>query len=125
MEVNYSTVMYVSEDGVHENGKLVSKFLFDEIKIRTKQLRQIASQIDGNGNAADAFLLRSSADFFDGLGWQSIESAPKDGTHIFLHGPNFTDPLPGYWFDGGKNGWWVAFTMPVRPTHWMPFKVPK
>jgi len=52
--------------------------------------------------------------------WRTMESAPKDGRYILLNVPNAAHPLVGHWFDGGKNGWWAAHTMPVQPSGWLP-----
>ena len=60
--------------------------------------------------------------------WQPIETAPKDGTHIWLR---FRDAL-GYYDGHGENSWngtgWVAHTshglvrIQALATHWMPLE---
>lgn len=54
--------------------------------------------------------------------WLPMETAPKDGTYIVLNIPNAAHPLVGNWFStvSFRNGWWVANTMPVQPTGWLP-----
>lgn len=68
--------------------------------------------------------------------WQSIETAPKDGTPVLLYKPNekrmgaYT--LAGYW-DGqwwGCGGWELVWRSRLdhkeygRPTHWQPLPEP-
>jgi len=62
--------------------------------------------------------------------WQSIETAPKDGSEILLGTPD--DVFAGFYHDGSQNYWhfagWYAemargnllTTKPCRVTHWMP-----
>jgi hypothetical protein len=67
--------------------------------------------------------------------WQSIESAPKDGTGVTLIDMSSNDPTPGagYWRDGV----WSAISprddptnelihviVWVNPTHWQPLPPP-
>lgn len=61
--------------------------------------------------------------------WQPIESAPRDGSVIWLylagegyHGPRRCDITTGVWTD---SGWYViadgyAGVVSDQPTHWMP-----
>lgn len=65
-----------------------------------------------------------------GVGWQPIETAPKDGSHMLLGCPTYVDS--GYWDEGG----WTLYPDDRRPedhycqrfhpepTHWMPLPVP-
>lgn len=60
--------------------------------------------------------------------WFPIESAPKDGTPVLLHGRYWSDsqgemkhPLVGVWVDSRER--WECFArvvFGVRPTRWMP-----
>lgn len=67
--------------------------------------------------------------------WQSIETAPKDGTHLLLYGKQdaieelgeFIGPLSGYW--DALDGSWCATASTwrgpfVEATHWMPLPKP-
>ena len=61
----------------------------------------------------------------DKTGWQSIDTAPKDGTHILL--PFGGSCIVGYWWHspGGEENRWCADLSANRdedlsPTHWMP-----
>lgn len=71
------------------------------------------------------------------MNWQTIETAPKDGT-IFLSigidiGGHFLDPIicawqenancfgVGYTFDSDRH---VSFQIETKPTHWMPLPEP-
>jgi hypothetical protein len=54
-------------------------------------------------------------------GWRPIETAPKDGTRVLLHGHWANDHIGdfrfGYWFtDDG--------TQLNHPTHWLPLPLP-
>lgn len=56
------------------------------------------------------------------MDWQPIETAPKDGTRILLHPPQFVADVAavGYW---SKFGCWAdrqAVDPTWSPTHWMP-----
>lgn len=65
--------------------------------------------------------------------WQSIDTAPKDGSMIWAFQPNC---CPGqsimFWILGGRKGLWVyadellsdADPAPAQPTHWMPLPEP-
>jgi hypothetical protein len=56
--------------------------------------------------------------------WQSIETAPKDGTWIMLFCPKWNDRI----LTGGLcNGMWIGEDRTIsipRPTHWMPLPKP-
>lgn len=62
-----------------------------------------------------------------GMGWQPIETAPKDGTYVLV----FVESSGGLgeaYFDIQDDNWWWANTAPhdfdptyaTDPTHWMP-----
>lgn len=79
----------------------------------------------------DALLARErSALFADpGSGWQSIEAAPKDGTHVLLGWPALVGDglvMSGYWEWLGRK--WVTsrgeYHGAYAPTHWMPLPAP-
>lgn len=59
------------------------------------------------------------------MGWQPIETAPKDGTRILV----FRENEDGHeqkriGVDYFKRGvWWLSRTQ-MRPTHWMPLPEP-
>jgi hypothetical protein len=73
--------------------------------------------------------------------WKTIDSAPKDGTHVLLYSPDAMEPhvFLGYWIkdeemeeptpDGGA--FWDSYGETIFPidaaaTHWMPLpEVPK
>lgn len=58
----------------------------------------------------------------DKPGWQPIETAPKDGTHIIAW--QATDGMRVSWFEGGM---WQNFpwrSRRINPTHWMPLPEP-
>lgn len=60
--------------------------------------------------------------------WQSIETAPKDGTVLLLYYP----PVGGAPFDGWIEGWWFSSPKKIddgwetiigtvgEPTYWLP-----
>lgn len=55
--------------------------------------------------------------------WQTIDSAPKDGTVVMVYSHAWRDPVPAIakWNDYGE---WEDFgggaTIWPAPTHWMP-----
>ena len=69
--------------------------------------------------------------------WQSIETAPRDGTEILLKIPlqweepqgriGSGDYVSAYWYDESSEFWvnrldnWISL---YRPTHWMPLPKP-
>lgn len=64
-------------------------------------------------------------------GWQPIESAPKDGTHVLVldaHAPN-VPPTTVHWFNGGwhlsvnQRGEFSEYIWGT-PSHWMPLPKP-
>lgn len=79
---------------------------------------------------AEAIRALSSPDHADagkveGDGWQTIESAPKDGTIVLL---GWNDPdieeigAVAGWYEGGPADkcWYNQYHEPVTATHWMP-----
>lgn len=66
------------------------------------------------------------------MGWQPIETAPRDGTYVILFWPYITQDgfaAGGYWYDP-QNGvaprWYsdMVNSGATPPTHWMPFPDP-
>lgn len=63
------------------------------------------------------------------MGWQPIETAPKDGTEVLLIGrypsatstPTFSDIYHGW---RSLKGHWTRWPHPFDPTHWMPLPDP-
>ncbi len=56
-------------------------------------------------------------------GWQPIESAPRDGTHVVLYGdPGQLRPFVGRYYESPawRSGWLDADDVFNHPTHWMP-----
>lgn len=62
----------------------------------------------------------------EGMKWQPIETAPKDGFHILLWSDDIQ--FVGFWAQGRAGGWCaVADKCPSikpNPTHWMPLPAP-
>jgi hypothetical protein len=61
--------------------------------------------------------------------WQSIETAPKDGTRVLLHHPHAEDEtvVAGFWGEwGGAGPCWITDHAEgwLNPTHWMPLPAP-
>lgn len=56
--------------------------------------------------------------------WKTIDSAPKDGTHVLLYGRGYI--ITGHYDDSPQIGnypnwrWGLTF----NPTHWMPLPKP-
>lgn len=63
-------------------------------------------------------------------GWQPIETAPKDGTHILLLGVLKHDRVTIGFYDDDGSSWWAYFhpRLPMggdlNPTHWQPLPSP-
>jgi len=65
------------------------------------------------------------------MGWQPIETAPKDGTQVLLHLSDGQATVAEYVMaTDGFAGWEVAHTergaiyLMIRATHWMPLPEP-
>ena len=63
------------------------------------------------------------------MGWQPIETAPKDGTGILVYcQKSLTVPVTGgYWDDHPACQCWIAggyMQKVFPPTHWMPLPAP-
>jgi len=61
--------------------------------------------------------------------WRPIETAPKDGTPIWLSDGEARFPLVGWWEetdeeDSVPTGWWHDAQRFFTPTHWMPLPEP-
>lgn len=83
-------------------------------------------------NELESALLREEAPQ-----WQPIETAPKDGTRVFVYGWQYGVSLfgIGYWFQPRtikELGGWICHTLPghefvsgtfSNPTHWMPLPI--
>ena len=57
------------------------------------------------------------------MGWQPIETAPKDGTRVLLWIEPVKIAMPFAWQDGR----WMGDDYPLNmawPTHWMPLPEP-
>lgn len=58
-------------------------------------------------------------------GWQPIETAPKDGTHIWLGDSGGV--VTGYWspvYGGWRCDWDMGRGDGKKPTHWRPLPAP-
>ena len=66
--------------------------------------------------------------------WKTMDSAPKDGTDVLLHGPSVSwkrPPVVAGWFgepETDQPGWY-SYDEPEEllrfsPTHWMPLPAP-
>lgn len=60
--------------------------------------------------------------------WQDISTAPKNGTFIILHNPNWPNDVEGFWHNGSQK-WSANLRVPQLenrvvgnepPTHWKP-----
>lgn len=51
--------------------------------------------------------------------WQPIETAPKDGTMVLIAWAGGGYPRTSRWLHNSQ-GWAVATTQTLDPTHWMP-----
>ncbi len=57
--------------------------------------------------------------------WQTIDTAPKDGTYVLVYRPNWAEAiLVGYSGPNYPGEWQTAEGIPIRPTHWMPLPEP-
>ena len=108
-----------------------------EVSALTARITELESQLAQRFDAAD-MATAAAQGFRDGVasvsaGWQSIETAPKDGSYLLLWEQYSDAPFVGYWSDGSwsvshehvdaEGGWdganvVDALSMPI--THWMP-----
>jgi len=64
------------------------------------------------------------------MGWQPIETAPKDGTDVLLAGTGTYDVTVGSFYKATKgpsvcDGWYYQDgSSRIEPTHWMPLPPP-
>ncbi len=62
-----------------------------------------------------------------GEGWRTMESAPRDGTLVLAHHPEWRRPYLCEW-DAAWNNWWTegghGHAPKPQPTHWMPLPIP-
>ena len=62
-------------------------------------------------------------------GWQPIETAPRDWSHVILYEPSdFDEEVFVGWFsdeDSGENCWMMGKSSKCHPTHWMPLPKPQ
>ena len=56
------------------------------------------------------------------MNWQPITSAPKDGTWILAHRPDWKLPTIAVW--SYLTNQWQDMESAVDPTHWMPLSEP-
>ena len=109
----------------------------EELRRQHARITELESQLAQRFDAAD-MATASAQGFRDGVasvsaGWQSIETAPKDGSYLLLWEQYSDAPFVGYWSDGSwsvshehvdaEGGWdganvVDALSMPI--THWMP-----
>lgn len=89
---------------------------------------------EGHRDALEAALavLRKhgfGVDLAPGEGWQDIDSAPRDGTHILLyvkpdeHREKDVGVDVGFYVTHRDDDFW-AWSYVARPTHWMPLPSP-
>ena len=67
----------------------------------------------------------------EGARWQTIDSAPKDGTHILAYGKGYGQYTHVTWWVphiaakcGERYGWHYPQNGWMEPTHWMPLPAP-
>lgn len=78
-----------------------------------------------NGGYDDAAIAALSASAAPGVGWQPIETAPRDGTHILCWLPGYSACEILYASAEGwcmANGYYLKGT--ADPTHWQPLPAP-
>jgi hypothetical protein len=87
---------------------------------------QLMEAIERNWNAGPDVL---HAAILAAIGWQPIETAPKDGTIVDLWGPKFNRDgiwngecryASCRWSNGWQNAYWCPLDKKSQPTHWMP-----
>ena len=112
-----------------------------ELRRQHARITELESQLAQRFDAAD-MATAAAQGFRDGVaapqpavaaGWQSIETAPKDGSYLLLWEQYSEAPFVGYWSGGSwsvshehvdaEGGWdganvVDALSMPI--THWMP-----
>ena len=72
---------------------------------------------------AEGIIAGEAADALEAMGWQPIETAPKDGTIVdLLHKDGFR--LIDQWWDDEDQSWAAALFRGDDITHWMPLPEP-
>lgn len=104
-----------------------------------KLLKQMSAEEAGGGSMVDSQILAEAAARLEGAGWQSIETAPRDGRYVLLWQQYNDSPVVGqyltdYWRCNGENlevscGLWcqggsIRTDSDFKPTHWMPLPQP-
>lgn len=60
--------------------------------------------------------------------WQPIETAPRDGTDIFIWSHIINKPISVHWRSDDGGDWFISDCLPYcidpYPTHWMPIPPP-
>jgi len=92
---------------------------FERVKRALKDM--VNETIDGYFSEVQAGLAAHAAIAAMEWGWQPIETAPKDGTHVWVSWPNTIQGeawyLDGFWHEH-------EYRDDVAPTHWRPLPAP-
>ena len=116
-----------------------------ELRRQHARITELESQLAQRFDAAD-MATAAAQGFRDGAaapqpavaaGWQSIETAPKDGSYLLLWEQYSEAPFVGYWScgswsvshehvdaEGGWDGANVVDALSMPITHWMPLPPP-
>ena len=136
-DLEYSIARHGMQDAFTLNAYKALKM----VRAQHVRITELESQLAQRFDAAD-MATAAAQGFRDGVaapqpavaaGWQSIETAPKDGSYLLLWEQYSDAPFVGYWSGGSwsvshehvdaEGGWdganvVDALSMPI--THWMP-----
>lgn len=75
----------------------------------------------------ESFLPEADA-VLEAVGWQPIETAPKDGTAVMVWASQYHvarwERRWSVMLRGELDAWWVAPELDVKPSHWHPLREP-
>jgi hypothetical protein len=106
----------------------------NDVKALIERLRAVSLDLGVTSTTSiDSAVLREAADALARFSlrpeWQPIESAPKDGTRLWLFFPTRDEDdqqQVGWWHDTISGAYWVNHAdsdMP-EPSHWRPLPAP-
>ncbi len=131
------TIWYITQDDLTRFYALVRAEVLAELVTNNggvvltrdslSSVRALDDTVSRNAGSSPAVLPHQTAHPAKGDGWLPIESAPKDGTHVFVSlGIHVTigrwaEHFSAHHFSDTSAGWYCdELNRRIEPTHWMP-----